>query len=97
MDWATDTQTSEVTTIETQTNESETTTNTTTESTETSTTVCSSGSSTAEESTISTSETTIGSVEPAKTGDSIDIGKVAGACGLAMIVGLLAVFGKKEE
>lgn len=98
MDWATDIQTtSEGTAIETQTSESETTTNTTVESTGTSTTVCSSGSSTTEESTTSTSETTVGNVEPAKTGDSMDIGKVAGACGLAMIVGLLAVFGKKEE
>lgn len=97
MDWATDTQTSEVTTIETQTSESETTTNTTTETTGTSTTVCSSGSSTTGSSTTSTSETVIGNVEPAKTGDSMDFGKIAGACGLAMIVGLLAIFGKKEE
>lgn len=97
MDWATDTQTSEVTTIETQTSESETTINTTIESTETSTTVCSSGSSATEETTTSTSETVIENVEPAKTGDSVDVGKVAGVCGLAMIVGLLAVFGKKEE
>lgn len=97
MDWATDSQTSEVTTIETQTSEPETTTNTTTESTGTSTTVCSSGSSSTEESTTSTSETTVGNVESAKTGDSVDVGKVAGVCGLAMIVGLLAVFGKKEE
>lgn len=97
MDWATDIQTSEVTTIETQTSESETTTNITVKSTGTSTTVCSSGSSTTDESTTSTSETVIGNVEPAKTGDPVDIGKVAGACGLAMIVGLLAVFGKKEE
>lgn len=98
MDWATDIQTSEVTTIETQASESETTTNTTTESTGTSTTVCSSGSSATEESTTSTSETTIGNVESAKTGDSMDVGKVAGTCGLAMIVGLLAIAcGKKEE
>jgi hypothetical protein len=98
MDWATDIQTtSEVTTIETQTSESGTTTNTTVESTGTSTTVCSSGSSATEESTTSTSETVIGNVESAKTGDSVDAGKVAGVCGLAMIVGLLTVFGKKEE
>lgn len=97
MDWATDSQTSEVTTIETQTSELETTTNTTVESTGTSTTVCSSGSSATEKSTTSTSETVIGNVESAKTGDSVDVGKVAGVCGLAMIVGLLAVFGKKEE
>jgi choice-of-anchor A domain-containing protein len=98
MDWATDIQTtSEATTIETQTSESETTTNTTVESTGTSTTVCSSGSRATEESTTSTSETTIGNVESAKTGDSVDAGKVAGVCGLAMIVGLLAIFGKKEE
>lgn len=97
LDWATDTQTSEVTTIETQTSESETTANTIAESTGTSTTICSSGSSTTESSTTSTGETTIESVESAKTGDSMDIGKIAGTCGLAMIVGLLAVCGKKEE
>lgn len=98
MDWVTYIQTSEVTTIETQTSESETTTGTTTESTGTSTTVCSSGSGAAASSTTSTSEAVIGNMEPAKTGDSVDVGKIAGACGLAMIIGLLAIAcGKKEE
>lgn len=91
------TQTKEETTTERETSESETTTNTTTETTGTSTTVYSSGSSTTESSTTSTSETVIGNVESARTGDSMDFGKIAGACGLAMIVGLLAVCGKKED
>lgn len=107
LDQATDTQTSttqikEETTTERETSvegtsndQTGTATNGTTIGTETTTTVGTDGTIY----TTTTSETTTtGTVEKSvKTGDSFDVGKAAGACGLAMIIGLLAVCGKKEE
>ena len=107
LDQATDTQTSATQTKEETTTERETSvegtsndqtgtaTDGTTTGTETTTTVGTDG-------TIYTTTiggtTTTGTIEKsAKTGDSFDVGKAAGACGLAMIIGLLAVCGKKED
>ena len=107
MDWATDTQTSttqtkEETTIERETSvegtsndQTGTTTDGTTTGTETTTTI---GTDETIYTTTTSETTTTGTIEiSAKTGDSMDFGKIAGACGLAMIIGLLAVCGKKEE
>lgn len=107
LDQATDTQTSTTQTKEetttgretsvegTSNDQTGTTTDGTTTGTETTTTVGTDG-------TIYTTTTggttTTGTIEKsAKTGDSFDVGKAAGACGLAMIIGLLAVCGKKED